>query len=207
MGRRRGRTNVGLVILIVVVICCCCLVSSTTAGAATVTTLGGEKNVGPTGPDYPTGRYVKLQQTTAYDGTSADNKYKIMNLAELEVYDENDKKISHRRPVTMSSQLSGYSGANLTDGSFNNLAHTKTGDQREIDWMMVDLGSEHKIKAILITNRTDCCKERAIGIRAIVLDADKKTVKSTPAIVIVEDSYEFVFDESKGWSKPGGNET
>src|SRR6056300_1009285 len=117
MGRRRGRTNVGLVILIVVVICCCCLVSSTTAGAATVTTLGGEKNVGPTGPHYPTGRYVKLQQTTAYDGTSADNKYKIMNLAELEVFDENEKKISHQRSVTMSS---GSGGERLTDGSFNN---------------------------------------------------------------------------------------
>ena len=204
MGRRRGRTNVGLVILIVVVICCCCLVSSTTAGAATVTTLGEEKNQGPTEPDYPTGRYVKLQQTTAYDGTSADNKYKIINLAELEVFDENDKKISHRRPVTMSS---GSGGETLTDGSFNNFTSTKSGDQRELDWMMVDLGSEHKIKALLITNRTDCCKERAIGIRAIVLDADKKTVKSTPAIVIVEDSYEFVFDESKGWSRPGGNET
>ena len=204
MGRRRGRTNVGLVILIVVVICCCCLVSSTTAGAATVTTLGPQKNVGPTGPDYPTGRYVKLQQITAYDGTSADNKYKIMNLAEVEVFDENDKKISHRRPVTMSS---GSGGERLTDGSFNNFTSTNKGDQRELDWMMVDLGSEHKIKALLITNRTDCCKERAIGIRAIVLDADKKTVKSTPAIVIVEDSYEFVFDESKGWSRPGGNET
>ena len=204
MGRRRGRTNVGLVILIVVVICCCCLVSSTTAGAATVTTLGGQKNAGPTGPNYPTGRYVKLQQTTAYDGTSTDNKYKIINLAELEVFDENDKKISHRRPVTVSS---GYGGANLTDGSFNNLAQTNAGDQRELDWMMVDLGSEHKIKTLLITNGTNCCKERAIGIRAIVLDANKKTVKSTPAIVIVEDSYEFVFDESKGWSRPGGNET
>jgi hypothetical protein len=163
--------------------------------------------VGPTGPDYPTGRYVKIQQTTAYDGTSADNKYRIMNLAELEVFDENDKKISHRRPVTMSSQHGGYGGANLTDGIFNNFAHTKTGDQRELDWMMVDLGSEHKIKALLITNRTDCCKDRAIGIRAIVLDSNKKAVKSTPAIVIVENSYEFVFDESKGWSRPGGNET
>ena len=207
MGRRRGRTNYTLVILIVVVICCCCLVSSTTAGAATVTTLGGDKNVGPTGPDYPTGRYVKLQQTTAYDSTNVGNEYKILNLAELEVFDENDKKISHQRPVTMSSQLDGYSGDRLTDGSFNNFAHTKTGDQRELDWMMVDLGAEHKIKALLITNRTDCCKDRAIGIRAIVLDSNKKAVKSTPAIVIVEDSYEFVFDESKGWSRPGGNET
>ena len=204
MGRRRGRTNFKLVILIVVVICCCCLVSSTTAGAATVTTLGGEKNVGPTGPDYPTGRYVKLQQTTAYDSTNIGNEYKILNLAELEVFDENDKKISYQRPVTMSS---GSGGDRLTDGSFNNYAQTATGDQRELDWMMVDLGAEHKIKALLVTNRTDCCKDRAIGIRAIVLDSNKKPIKSTPAIVIIEDSYEFIFDESKGWSRPGGGET
>jgi len=117
---------------------------------------------------------------------------------------KNDKKISHQRPVTMSS---GSGGDRLTDGSFNNFTNTKSGDQRELDWMMVDLGAEHKIKALLITNRTDCCKDRAIGIRAIVLDSNKKAVKSTPAIVIVEDSYEFVFDESKGWSRPGGNET
>jgi hypothetical protein len=169
-----------------------------------VTTLGGEKNVGPTGPDYPTGRYVKLQQTTAYDSTNVGNEYKNINLAELEVYDENDKKISHQRPVTMSS---GSGGERLTDGSFNNFANTKSSDQRELDSMIVDLGAEHKIKALLITNRSDCCKDRAIGIRAIVLDSNKKAVKSTPAIVIVEDSYEFVFDESKGWSRPGGNET
>lgn len=206
MGRRRGRINIPLVILFLVVGCCCCLAIFTTAGAASVTGLGSNENVGTIGPDYPIGRYVKLQQTTAYDSLDVGNEYKTLDFAELEVLDENDKKISYQRPVVSSW---GYGAGELTDGNFSNRASSGGSNKKsELDSLTVDLGAEHTIKTLLITNRIDCCKDRAIGVRAVILDSDKKIVKSTPAIVIVEDNYEFIFDKSKGWSRVGSsNET
>jgi hypothetical protein len=48
--------------------------------------------------------------------------------------------------------------------------------------MTVDLGAEKEIKKLVITNRTSCCKNRAVGVKAVILAADGTTVvKETPA--------------------------
>lgn len=71
----------------------CCISSSLLAG----TMGGGEETPGdpttttatPTGPSLPKGQYVRLEHTVAHDANAAgndDDKHKIINLAEVEVF-------------------------------------------------------------------------------------------------------------------------
>ena len=60
--------------------------------------------------------------------------------------------------------------------------------------MLIDLGSVQEIEKIKITNRVDCCSERAIGIKAVILGADGTTViKETTAITTDAATYTFTF--------------
>ena len=150
----------------------------------------------PAGP--PKGRYVKLEQTVAYDesaGANADDKNKVINLAELEVFDVSGTNLAAGKTVTGSSEYSATHGyMNLTDGNKANFAHTKGRTEEEIDYLQVDLGTEKEIKKLVITNRTTCCKNRAVGIKAVILAADGTTVvKETPIISTVADTYTIEF--------------
>ena len=169
----------------------------------------GEPILGPTaGPapvaGPPKGRHVKLVHTVAYDESAegnVDEKNKIINLAELEVFDASGTNLAAGKTVTGSSEYSSTHGyVNLTDGNKTNFAHTKGRTVEEIDYLQVDLGAEKEIKKIVITNRTDCCKNRAAGIKAVVLGADGTTViKETPAITTEADTYTFTFPGTS-WS-------
>jgi hypothetical protein len=175
---------------------------------------GEEPTLGPTaGPTAgpapvtgpPKGRHVKLVQTIAYeedairdDGTTqgdVNDKNKVINLAELEVFDASGTNLAAGKTVTGSSEHSSTHGyVNLTDGNKTNFAHTKGRTVEEIDYLQVDLGAEKEIKKIVITNRTSCCKNRAVGVKAIILAADGTTVvKETPAISTVADTYTLTF--------------
>ena len=150
----------------------------------------------PTGP--PKGRHVKLVHTVAYDESAegnVDDKNRIINLAELEVFDASGTNLAAGKTVTGSSEYSSTHGyINLTDGNKTNFAHTIGRTPSEYDSMQVDLGAEKEIKKIVITNRTDCCKNRAVGVKAVILAADGTTVvKETPAISTVADTYTLTF--------------
>jgi hypothetical protein len=156
----------------------------------------------PSGP--PKGRYVKLVHTVAYDGSAegnVDDKNKILNLAELEVFDASGTNLAAGKTVTGSSEYSATHGyMNLTDGNKANFAHTKGRTEEEIDYLQVDLGTEKEIKKLVITNRTTCCKNRAVGVKAVILAADGTTVvKETPAITTTADTYTFTFPGTS-WS-------
>jgi hypothetical protein len=156
----------------------------------------------PAGP--PKGRHVKLVHTVAYDESAegnVDDKNMIINLAELEVFDASGTNLAAGKTVTGSSEYPApYLWSNLTDGDKTNFAHTHGRTPSEYDSMQVDLGTEKEIKKIVITNRTDCCKKRAIGIKAVVLGADGTTViKETPAITTEADTYTFTFPGTS-WS-------
>jgi hypothetical protein len=156
----------------------------------------------PSGP--PKGRYVKLVHTVAYDGSAegnVDDKNKILNLAELEVFDVSGTNLAAGKTVTGSSEYSATHGyMNLTDGNKANFAHTKGRTEEEIDYLQVDLGTEKEIKKLVITNRTSCCKNRAVGVKAVILAADGTTVvKETPAITTTADTYTFTFPGTS-WS-------
>ena len=181
----------------------CCISSSI---AATTMGGGGEETpgagagagAGAATPSLPKGRYVRLEHTVAYDANAAgndDDKHKIINLAELEVFAKGSTtSLSAGKTVEAANFHPAGPLANLTDGNFSNFAHTLGRDVNEIDKMTVDLGSEKEIEKIKITNRVDCCKQRAQGIKAVILAADGTTlVKETPAISTTADTYTFTF--------------
>ena len=152
-----------------------------------------------TEPTLPSGQHVKLVHTTAQDNSAegnVDDKNMILNLAELEVFaKDGTTSLAAGKTVTGSSQHSATHGyLNLVDGNMTNFAHTKGRTAGEIDYLQVDLGSVQEIEKIKITNRTSCCKNRAIGVKAVILAADGTTVvKETPAISTVADTYTFTF--------------
>jgi hypothetical protein len=183
---------------------CLCSISSSIAAS-----MGGGETIEETTPVVPTlpsGQHVKLIASAAQDpsamrddGTTAgnvDDTNEIINLAELEVFAKGGTtSLAAGKTVTGSSEYSATHGyLNLVDGNMTNFAHTKGRTAGEIDYLQVDLGSVQEIEKIKITNRTSCCKNRAIGIKAIILGADGTTVvKETPAITTMADTYTFTF--------------
>jgi len=180
----------------------CCISSS-----VAMTVMGGQKGPSAMGPSSPgpappggplKGRYVKLEHTVAYDESAegnVDDKNRIINLTELEVFDASGTNLAAGKTVSGSSEYSSTHGyINLTDGNKTNFAHTKGRTEEEIDYLQVDLGAEKEIKKLVITNRTSCCKNRAIGVKAVILAADGTTVvKETPAITNTADTYTLTF--------------
>ena len=196
-----SRTAIIAVSILSAVLCSISSLSSLSSFMAT----DSSGNVTPTTTTpvsvLPEGRYVKLVQTVAYDANASgnvDDKNKIINLAELEVFDESGTNLAASKPVTGSSEYSSTHGyINLTDGNKTNFAHTKGRTEEEIDYLQVDLGSEKEIKKLVITNRTSCCKSRAVGVKAVILSSDGTTVvKETPAITTTVDTYTLTFPEN-----------
>lgn len=153
---------------------------------------------GPAAPTLPSGQYVKVVHTVAQDNSvagNADDKNKILNLAELEVFAPGGTtSIAAGKTVEAASFHGAGPGANLVDGNMGNFAHTWGRTADDYDAMTVDLGSVQEIEKIKITNRVDCCKDRAIGIKVVILGADGTTVvKETPAISTSADTYTFTF--------------
>ena len=187
----------------------CCSSSSVAAmmmgGSEETPAAGAGAGAGAAAATLPSGQYVRLEQTIAYDasamlddGTTAgndDDKHRILNLAELEVFAPGGTtSLVAGKTVTGTAIAASYPGANLVDGNMTNFAHTWGRDATVKDEFTVDLGSVQEIEKIKITNRVDCCKNRAIGIKAVILGADGTTVvKETPAISTTADTYTFTF--------------
>ena len=185
----------------------CCSSSS----VASMMMGGGEETpaagagAGAAAATLPSGQYVRLEQTIAYDasamrddGTTAgndDDKHRILNLAELEVFAKGGTtSLAAGKTVTGTALAANFPGANLVDGNMTNFAHTWARDATVKDEFTADIGSVQEIEKIKITNRVDCCKNRAIGIKAVILGADGTTVvKETPAISTTADTYTFTF--------------
>ena len=159
----------------------------------------------PVVPTLPSGQYVKLVHTVAQDNSAAgnaDDKNKILNLAELEVFAE-DPAAGPGSWISLTDDIRGIEAANfhgagplgnLVDGNFTNFAHTLGRTADDFDAITVDLGSVKEIGKIKITNRVDCCQKRAIGVKAVILGADGTTViKETPAITTNAATYTFTF--------------
>ena len=184
------------------------MVCCSSASVASVMMGGGEETPAaaagagaktPVVPTLPSGQYVKLVHTVAQDNSAAgntDDKNKILNLAELEVFAVGGTtSLAAGKTVTGSSEYSSTHGyINLVDGNMTNFAHTKGRTAEEIDYLQVDLGSVQEIEKIKITNRTSCCQKRAIGVKAVILGADGTTViKETAAITTEAATYTFTF--------------
>lgn len=153
----------------------------------------------PKEPVLPRGQYVRLEQTVAHDANAEgndDDKHKIINLAEVEVFAKGSTtNLAAGKNVTGTNINSeSFPGSNLVDGNMSNFAHTWGRDINVKDQLMIDLGSEQEIEKIKITNRVDCCQHRAQGIKVVILAADGTTiVKETPIIRDTADTYNFIF--------------
>src|SRR6056300_1600767 len=106
------------------------------SSSAAMLMMGGDDDTSPssstTGPAPPSGppkgRYVKLEHTVAYDESAegnVDDKNRIINLAELEVFSTGGANLAANKPVTGSSEYpTPHLWKNLTDGNKANFAHT-----------------------------------------------------------------------------------
>ena len=175
----------------------CCISSS-----AAMTVMGGQKGpsaMGPssTGPAPPPPppegvanvRYVRLERP------SADYPNNIINLAEVEVFDENDVNVASGKTVTGGPGAAHGAGpfARLVDEnkSSGNFAHTTgSGDS----FMQIDLGSATTVKKVVITNRLNCCQQRTENMKVKLLDADNTVLKTTNAVN--KDQKEMTIDFS-----------
>jgi len=144
--------------------------------------IGAKDTLTPEPIAYPQGKYVQLKQTVAYDADDTDNANKIINIAEVEVYDENDTLISAGKTVTGSSVHDDHGYAHLVDGNKKNFAHTMGVTETEYDSIKIDLGATKKIKKIVVTNRKDCCQDRINGVKLEILDNTGENVKTSPTI-------------------------
>ena len=173
------------------------VVCSSSVAAAMM--MGGEKEdpivatkaaTTPTEPTLPSGQYVKLVHTN----TPIDT---VINLAELEVFAKaGTTNLAAGKTVTSSAFHPAGPLPHLVDGVITgyNFAHTMNEVADTEDSMLIDLGSVQEIEKIKITNRVDCCTERAKGIKAVILGADGTTViKETAVITTDAATYTFTF--------------
>lgn len=102
-----------------------------------------------------------------------------LNLGEIAVTSEKGGSniIRSSMVVTTSSSYgnNAYPGANFVDQKSETFVHTSCADK---GWVMVDLGAMLPIYQIVVTNRTDCCRQRANGAVLTILN-DKKQVLYT----------------------------
>ncbi len=159
---------------------------------------GAGAGAGAAAATLPSGQYVKLVHTVGQDTSAAgndDDKNKILNLAELEVFAKGGTtSLAAGKTVEAANFHPAGPLGNLVDGNFTNFGHTLGRTPDDFDAMTVDLGSVQEIEKIKITNRTSCCQKRAIGVKAVILGADGTTViKETPAITTNAATYTFTF--------------
>lgn len=118
--------------------------------------------------DGTIGRYVRIE---------GNNQY--LHIQELEVYDNRGRNIARGKKYPAVRQSSkGWSGSinYITDGdkrhrSWPNSNHTQKGGKQ---WIELDLGSNYRIKKIVIYNRPDCCRGRLNNAKLFIMDGVKK---------------------------------
>jgi hypothetical protein len=102
-----------------------------------------------------------------------------LNLGEIAVMSEKDGPNIIRPSMVVSTSSSygnnAYPGANFVDQKPDTFVHTSCSDK---GWVIVDLGSMVPIYQIVVTNRTDCCRQRANGAVLTILN-DRKEILYT----------------------------
>ena len=127
------------------------------------------------------GRYVRIVRTSSPT---------VINLAELEIYDQNGVAITTGRTATSSSTFAPFDASNIIDGNYTNFMHTND-DGVGTTWVQVDLGSDKEISGIFLYNRTDCCQDRAIGLTLYVINDANTTVFTGSEITSGQPSYAY----------------
>ena len=141
---------------------------------------------GPSAPVLPEAQYVRVKRP------SADYPGNIINLGELEVFDKAGTNIALNTTVTGGpGNHPAGPWPNLTDGNYDNFAHTFNNGESFIE---VDLGAVKEIAKIVISNRKSCCQDRLGGAKIELLDGSRANVTTTPAIVSDKMKLTYDFD-------------
>jgi uncharacterized small protein (DUF1192 family) len=132
------------------------------------------------------GRYIRLENKRAG----------CINLADISVYsDKNGENII--RPTMKVTQSSTYGnpnqspGSNLVDGNLDTIVHSSCNDA---GWILLDLGSVVPIYKVVITNRKDCCRQRANGTVLSIQDNNQTAIYV--ANPIKDKKGRIVYDET-----------
>ena len=89
------------------------------------------------------------------------NQTQWMNLAELKAYDQNGVQLTFATGSSSSVFNPDFVPIKLFDGSNSTIFHSN-GDAG--GWVEGDLGADKIVGKIVVTNRQDCCQDRAIGL-------------------------------------------
>jgi hypothetical protein len=120
-----------------------------------------------------------------------DNKNEYINLKQIEVYDSNGYKIKGIRPTLWPSYQDIYGPQQVISGK--SFAHT---DKNKNAYIQLDLGEDKSIGRVVITNRSDCCKDRVVGCALIVRKNDN-SIAFYRKITEVKDVYDIPIGKAK----------
>lgn len=136
------------------------------------------------GPKPVVGQFVRIERATGSE---------VINLGELAVYGPNNQSLIPGATITAGSTYYGmYPPANLIDSQIYTFAHTDPeGPPYTNTWMELNLGTNKEISQVVITNRQDCCQDRAIGLRLVIKNTSGATVYASPAIDTEQNVYTF----------------
>jgi len=114
-----------------------------------------------------------------------------LNLAQIAVYPDESVSGNLITPNTGVSKSSGWYGdgfpnRNFVDGVGNSFVHTSCHD---VPWIEVDIGSTTPIFRIVITNRKDCCAERILGTKLIIMDTNRNRIYTSDPVATVNSTY------------------
>ena len=113
------------------------------------------------------GRYIRIETGQVVS----------LNLAEIEVMSEKGGPniIRPSMSVTISSPYGNnlYPGSNFVDQKPDTMVHTAWAAKGSIE---VDLGATVPIYQIVVTNRADCCRQRANGAVLTILNDRKQVI-------------------------------
>lgn len=139
----------------------------------------------------PLVQYIRIERN------EEKNEPIMLNINEIEVYDEKGKIPSNEMAAKVSPQYgnsNNFGAQYLIDGNTSskkqgvyNLPHTTANINA---YMEIDLLKGRKITKVLVHNRNDCCKERVLRGQLVLLDANRKRVCRVP-ITQIMNVYEF----------------
>ena len=159
---------------------------------AAVMMMGGEEET-PTPPAGPSAPVIKKYRYVRVGRTNPDNGDHWMNLAEVEVFSGGVNVASGKTVTASSLYAAQFPHASLVDENKGNFSHTNNAATEYFD---IDLGQAYEIEKVVITNRVDCCQDRARNtIIQLSESPDMTSSKDSRAITTAEaSSATFTWD-------------
>ena len=119
-------------------------------------------------------RIIRLQMDSTGD--------KVMNLSQIACFNIKNENVTKGKTVTANAPSPyGMSANNLTDGNLSARPHPQSFHSANAnnDWVSIDLGSSQQISRCEIYNRSDCCGQRVIGAKLMLMNGDTAVYTKT----------------------------